>query len=421
MARRPKVLVAMSGGVDSSVAAALLVRQGYEVVGCFMRLGSPGETLDELIPYDSAGVTCDPARIRIGHQGCCSINDAADARLVAAKLGIPFYVCNFKKDFGRIIDYFVGEYNAGRTPNPCIRCNDWLKFGRLHEYARQIDAAFVASGHYARVVPEDGAEALGDERSSPPTHDGREAGRDEERERRRDNAHGAAPRVERQVRYRLLRGVDHAKDQSYVLFGLPRERLSEMLLPIGGFRKAEVRRMARELELPVYDKADSQEICFVPDNDYAGLVARRAPESLRAGSIVDRAGQVLGEHRGHQHFTIGQRKGIGLALGRAVYVVEKDAATNTVVVGERDDLLATGCTAGESNWLVSPPSRGEWWVCAAKIRYNAQPVAARVRAAGERAIEVVFDEPQAAVAPGQAVVCYRGDVILCGGWISSAA
>src|SRR5262245_27589929 len=202
----------MSGGVDSSVAAALLLREGYEVVGCFMRLGSPGENLDELIedsvsrPSGSGQCAADgplphgrgtdhrgtDRKIRIGHQGCCSINDAADARFVAAKLGVPFYVCNFKKDFGRIIDYFVGEYNAGRTPNPCVRCNDWLKFGKLHEYAKQIGAQFVASGHYARI------------------------------------AHS-------NVKPRLLRGIDHTKDQSYVLFGAPRERLSEMMLPIGGF------------------------------------------------------------------------------------------------------------------------------------------------------------------------------------------
>src|SRR5262245_18922160 len=238
--RKPKVLVAMSGGVDSSVAAALLLREGYDVVGCFMRLGSPGESFDELeqMSDESPAATCDPKKIRIGHQGCCSINDAADARMVAAELGVPFYVCNFKKDFGRIIDYFVDEYTAGRTPNPCVRCNDWLKFGKLHEYAGQIGADFVASGHYARV--QDG---------------------------------------------KLLRGVDQSKDQSYVLFGVPREQLSHMLLPIGGFEKTRVRELARDFGLPVFDKPDSQEICFVPDNDYAGLVERRRPQAVGAGRI----------------------------------------------------------------------------------------------------------------------------------------
>ena len=306
--QKPKVLVAMSGGVDSSVAAALLLREGYEVVGCFMRLGSPGETFDELEPFDSAGVSCDPTKIKIGHQGCCSINDAADARLVAAKLDIPFYVCNFKKDFGRIIDYFVGEYNDGRTPNPCVRCNDWLKFGKLHDYAKQIDADFVASGHYARI----------------------------------DGSNGTL---------RLLRGLDHDKDQSYVLFGAPRNRLAEMLFPIGGFRKLQVREMACEMGLPVFDKPDSQEICFVPDNDYAGLVRRRSPDQVSPGRIIDTSGKILGEHEGHQLFTIGQRRGIGVALGHPIYVVNKDAATNTVTVGEKKDLQATGCFATEANWL----------------------------------------------------------------------
>ena len=394
----------MSGGVDSSVAAALLVREGYDVVGCFMRLGSPGETFDELIEDRS---TCDPRRLRIGHQGCCSINDAADARLVAARLGIPFYVCNFKKDFGRIIDYFVGEYNAGRTPNPCVRCNDWLKFGKLHEYARQIDAQFVASGHYARLE------------------------------------HGATSRHGHDREFqRLLRGIDLDKDQSYVLFGIPRDRLSEMLLPVGGYRKSEVRRIARELDLPVFDKPDSQEICFVPDNDYAGLVKRRSPDHVGSGRIVDSAGDLLGEHDGHQHFTIGQRKGLGIALGHPLYVIDKDAATNTVVVGERDELLRDTLRAREVNWLIDPPivaershgsthqrtetsqcrvSQDKWLTCAAKIRYNAEPQPARLRLSGDDEIEVAFDEPQHAIAPGQAVVCYEGDQVICGGWISTSA
>ena len=375
----PRVLLAMSGGVDSSVAAALLQRAGHDVVGVFMRLGSPGESFDELERADA----CPAARpgaaveLRIGHQGCCSINDAADARLVAARLGIPFYVVNFKKDFGRIIDYFVGEYNAGRTPNPCVRCNDWLKFGKLHDYARQIDAEFVASGHYARVEP--------------------------------DGAGGFA----------LRRGVDQDKDQSYVLFGAPRERLARMMLPVGGMRKADVRALARELALPVFDKPDSQEICFVPDNDYAGLVARRTPDAVRPGAIVDLSGRILGEHPGHQHFTVGQRRGVRVAMGEPVYVVGKDAATNTVTVGPRGALLAAGCTAGDCNWLVDAAEA--WRGCHAKIRYNADPVPAQARAvpgAGPQPdLEVRFAEPQPAVAPGQAVVCFDADRVLCGGWI----
>ena len=255
--RPAKVLLAMSGGVDSSVAAALLAQAGHEVVGCFMRLGTVDEP-EGMRPAEDATAcgTTSPRR-----RGCCSVGDAEDARLVAARLGIPLYVLNFRRDFDRVIDYFVGEYAAGRTPNPCVRCNDWLKFGRLHDHAESIGASFVASGHYARI------------------------------ERRGDEA-------------RLRRGLDEAKDQSYVLFGLPGERLRRTLLPIGGLRKPEVRRLARELELPVFDKPDSQEICFVPDGDYAGLLRRRAPDSVAPGRLVDEEGRTLGEHPGHQHFTV---------------------------------------------------------------------------------------------------------------------
>ncbi len=371
-----KILLAMSGGVDSSVAAALLRDAGHEVVGVFMRLGSPGESLDELIPGDA----CDVGKVRIGKQGCCSVGDAEDARLVAAKLDIPFYVVNFKKEFGRIIDHFVAEYDAGRTPNPCVRCNDWLKFGRLHEYAHQVGAAAVASGHYARVE------------SDPDTG-----------------------------RLRLLRGVDHAKDQSYVLFGTPRDRLSEMILPIGGLPKSEVRALAERYDLPVFDKPDSQEICFVPNDDYAGLVARRSATGVTPGAIVDRDGNEVGEHPGHQHFTIGQRRRIGVALGRPIYVVDKDPVANTITIGDREDLLAGGCLASQANWLVDPPREDRR--CDLRIRYNADPVPGRVRVEGDGAgmrVIATFDEPQPAVAPGQALVCYDGDEVLGGAWIDAA-
>jgi len=375
-----KVLVAMSGGVDSSVAAALLVRAGYEVVGCFMRLGSPGEDIDAGLTDPSPCPT--DARIRIGHQGCCSINDAADARLVAAQLGIPFYVCNFKQDFGRIIDYFVSEYNAGRTPNPCVRCNDWLKFGKLHDYARQIGADWIASGHYARI----------EQRSGVP---------------------------------RLLRGLDHSKDQSYVLFGAPRHRLAEMMLPIGAYHKSRVRELAREMGLRVFDKPDSQEICFVPDNDYAGLVARKTPDQVHSGQVLDLEGRQVGSHPGHQHFTIGQRRGVGVALGYPIYVVSRDAQANTITVGPRERLMSVGCRAREVNWLDDAPAAhsDDWRACVVKIRYNADPVPGAVRALTADTIEVRFDAPQYAVAPGQAAVCYDAhepDAVLCGGWIDSA-
>jgi tRNA-uridine 2-sulfurtransferase len=377
---RGKVLVAMSGGVDSSVAAALLARDGYEVVGCFMRLGSPGETLD---PPEEA---CDASgKTRIGKQGCCSVGDAADARLVAAQLNAPFYVVNFKNDFGRIIDYFVGEYAAGRTPNPCVRCNDWLKFGKLHEYARQIGAKAVASGHYARV-------------ERPP---------------------GSAERSPS-----LLRGIDHEKDQSYVLFGAPRERLGEMMLPIGGYRKSTVREMAADFGLPVFDKPDSQEICFVPDNDYAGLVERRRPDLAAAGPILTRDGQRLGQHAGHHRYTIGQRRGIGVAADRPLYVLDRDPSTNAVVVGPRESLAAAGLVAAETNWLItddeirslrSTPRRAE-----IQFRAHAEPASASIEIDAQNQLVARFDEPLDAVAPGQAAVCYEGDRVLGGGWIRRA-
>jgi tRNA-specific 2-thiouridylase len=403
---RGKVLVAMSGGVDSSVAAAMLLRAGYEVVGVFMRLGSPGEALDEFLPFEQASAACatgsdgvpnGPRTVRIGKQGCCSINDAADARAVAAELSIPFYVCNFKKDFGRIIDYFVGEYASGRTPNPCVRCNDWLKFGKLRSYAEQIGADFVASGHYARV------------RSTSESPSGTPA---------------------------LLRAIDHSKDQSYVLFGVPRAHLAHMLLPIGGMHKPQVRELAKAWGLPVFDKPDSQEICFVPDNDYAGLVERARPGVAASGRIVDTDGNHVGTHSGQHRFTIGQRRGVSVALGYPVYVVGKDAATNTVTVGARERLLASSCEVGEANWLADETRFGDWTPVVAKYRYNTPGVPARVRvtttesgpaaatpSGREGRFEVAFDEPQSAVAPGQALVLYDAsepDVVLGGGWIESA-
>ncbi len=378
----------MSGGVDSSVAAALLKREGYDVVGCFMRLGSPGESLDELTPGDEACEAPRTGKIKIGHQGCCSINDAADARAVAAQLDIPFYVCNFKKEFSRIIDYFVDEYANGRTPNPCVRCNDWLKFGKLHEYAGQIGAEFVASGHYARVEEKDGAP-------------------------------------------RLMRGLDRDKDQSYVLFGVPRASLSRMLLPIGAMEKSRVRELAREFGLPVHNKPDSQEICFVPDNDYAGLVERRRPELAAAGEIRDESGRVVGAHGGQHRFTIGQRRGLSLSLGYPVYVVGKDVARNSVTVGPREKLMVQACRVGEANWLCNEVEFAQWRTAWVKYRYNTDAVRGRVCVveASEAAttpsgrtgrFEVEFDQPQSAVAPGQALVVYggsEGELVLGGGWI----
>jgi len=374
--RKKKVLVAMSGGVDSSVTAALLKQQGYEVVGCFMRLG----TTDEIEADTDNALDCEGVDThKPNRQGCCSLNDASDARLVAAKLEIPFYVLNFKKEFGRIINYFVDEYNAGRTPNPCIRCNDWLKFGKLAAYARSIEADYIATGHYARV------------------------------DRPADSSRPA----------RLLCGRDKKKDQSYFLFGTPRWELERMILPIGDLEKTQVRRIAKELGLRVFDKPDSQEICFVPDNDYARLIQRQTPEQFRSGDILDKEGHPIGRHEGQQCFTIGQRRGVGVALGYPVYVVDKNPEANTVTVGTKQDLLAGGLIADKTNWLVDLPM-SEPIVCQAKIRHNSPSVLAVVRLTGPRTLGLQFAQPQASVTPGQAVVCYRDDELIGGGWISKA-
>ena len=368
-----KVVLAMSGGVDSSVAAALLQRQGYDVLGCFMRLGTPDGVDD--------GESCSTPPGATHKQGCCSVSDAADARRVAGLLGIPLYVLNFQAEFARVIDYFVSEYNRGRTPNPCVRCNDWLKFGRLAQYAEAVGADYVASGHYARI--------------------------------------GTDPATGRPA---VLRGVDHKKDQSYVLFGMSAAAIGHTLLPIGDLEKPAVRAIARELGLPVFDKPDSQEICFVPDQDYAGLVRRRTPDAVRGGALVTTAGDVVGGHAGHQQFTIGQRKGVGLALGYPVYVVDIDPATSRVTVGGKADLLRTELRANQVNLLADRPGLRDpdGLRCVAKIRYNADPQPATAWVAGADQLRVRFDQPQSAVTPGQAVTLYDGDVLVGGGWIESA-
>ena len=372
-----KIVVAMSGGVDSSVAAALLKQQGYDLMGAFLRLGSPDGVKDTEADACTIDLT-KPVQPQSHKQGCCSVNDASDARRVSAMLDIPFYVLNFQEDFGKIIDYFIAEYNAGRTPNPCVRCNDWLKFGRLAKYAEGVGADFVASGHYARI----GIDPVSGERA-------------------------------------LMRGVDHSKDQSYVLFGMNRNTLDHTLLPIGDFEKPDVRKMAEQFGLPTYNKPDSQEICFVPDQDYAGLLKRRSPQAVAHGEILDTAGAVVGEHEGHQHFTIGQRKGIGIARSTPLYVIGIDAPHNRVIVGQKAELLRSSLVANQINLLAqraidatNQPIR-----CTAKIRYNAQPKPATMLRIGQDEIRLVFDEPQCAITPGQAAVCYDGEVVLGGGWI----
>ncbi len=353
----------MSGGVDSSVAAALLVAQGADVVGVTLRVW----------PWHDAQ---DAAR-RFG--SCCSADAAGDARAVARRLGIPYYLLNSEEEFGRtVIDAFAAEYRAGRTPVPCVACNRDLKFGSLLRRAAAWDAEAVATGHYARVTY--------------------------------DAAAG---------RHLLWRGHDRRKDQSDFLWPLTQDQLARARFPVGDRTKDEVRAEARRLGLVTADKPESQEICFIPDNDYRGFLRARDPSMFRPGRIVDRAGTVLGEHGGVANFTVGQKKGLGLATGRALYVVGLDPDTNTVTVGERADLERTQLIAEAVNFIASPAPdavRVE-----AKIRHSHAPAPATVRALDTGRAAVEFDEPQPAITPGQSVVWYRGDLVVGGGIITRAA
>ena len=350
----------MSGGVDSSVAGRLLRDAGHEVIGLFMRHAVQAET---------CGAGESPAH----RQGCCSAADAADARRVAELLGFPFYSVDFDEHFDRIVEYFVGEYLAGRTPNPCVVCNTWLKFGRLLEYADGLGAEFVATGHYARLV---------DVGESVPA---------------------------------LFRGRDAGKDQAYVLFGIERSRLPRVLLPVGEYQKTDIRRIAAELGLRVAGKRDSQEVCFVPDRDHAGFIRRRRPGVDTSGEIVTTDGQVVGRHGGIERYTVGQRKGLGVAFGERRFVVRLEPETRRVVVGTREELARDELTACGANWLIEPPR--EPFACQVKIRYRSHPAAATVEPLAVDRFRVRFETPSHGVAPGQAAVCFRGDRLLGGGWI----
>ena len=358
-----RVVLAMSGGVDSSVAAWLLREAGHEVIGLFMRHGQDIETVCEV-----------PSRGTRRHKrGCCSAADAADARRVAEMLDVPFYALNFQEEFGRIIDYFVDTYTAGRTPNPCIVCNTWLKFGKLLEYADSVGAEFVATGHYARLVPDEKDEVG------------------------------------------LYCGRDASKDQSYVLFGVERRLLRRLIFPVGEHRKDEIRRMAVRLGLQVAEKPDSQEICFVPDQDHARFVREHRGQLDTSGQVVTTDGTVVGRHDGFERFTIGQRKGLRIAMGQPRYVVRIEPDTRRVVIGTKQELARTELTAAEANWLIDKPA--EPIRCQVKIRYRSRPVDATVTALPDNHFHVTFDEPGYGIAPGQAAVCYDGDRMLGGGWI----
>jgi tRNA-specific 2-thiouridylase len=335
MSRHGKVIVAMSGGVDSSVAAALLKQAGYECVGVFMRVGTAGGMA-------ATEIAATPGR-RLRH-GCCSAADAADARAMAGHLGIPFYALDFERDFESIIDEFVDEYAAGRTPNPCVVCNIRLKFGKLLRY-----------------------------------------------------------------------------DQSYVLFGIQRHDLPRCRFPLGEMAdKAQVRQIAADLGLHVRDKPDSQEICFVPNNDYRTLVRHRRPDTLRPGEVRNQAGEIIGTHDGIAGYTIGQRRGLGIAAGITMYVTGLDATANTVTLGPREELFSPGLLANGVNWLVDPPPVDQAWPAGIRIRYQHTPAAGRIRLQPDGRVAAHFAAPQLAVTPGQAAVFYDDDIVLAGGWISAA-
>jgi tRNA-specific 2-thiouridylase len=350
----------MSGGVDSSVAAALLAEQGHDVIGVSMQLYDQGQT-------NEAG--------QRAFGTCCTIDDLYDARRVAATIGIPHYIVNFESQFGEhVISNFVREYVAGRTPIPCSHCNSELKFAELLDRAEAYDAELLATGHYARIARDDRGQ------------------------------------------FHLYRGADNSKDQTYFLFSLTQHQLSRAAFPIGHLDKDTVRAHAHRLKLRVASKPDSQEICFVPDGDYAAFVERRAPEAARAGTVVDTAGQVLGTHGGVHRFTIGQRKGLGLSTREPLYVLEIKPDTARVVVGPRDALGRATLTASRVNWVSGAPPP-DWRTVAAQIRHRHAAAPARVRALDDGRAELEFASPQSAVTPGQAVVFYEGEEVLGGGWI----
>jgi tRNA-specific 2-thiouridylase len=348
-----RVAVAMSGGVDSSLAAALLIEAGYEVVGVTMQIWPSAQ----------------PA-----FGGCCGLEAVEDAKRVAYKLGFPHYVMNLRDIFTRmVITDFCREYSLGRTPNPCIRCNQYIKFDALLERIKQLDADFIATGHYARIE------------QSP---DG----------------------------YRLLKAVDQTKDQSYFLYTLGQKELQHLLLPLGNLRKVEVRELAAKLSLSVSTKRDSQDVCFVPDNDYRSFLASRIP--LKSGDIIDTEGKVLGKHKGLAQYTVGQRQGLGLASNRRLYVTKLDATSNRLVVGTKDQLLGDTLIANKLSW-VSGKVSSEPISIMAKVRYKSPETTASLRLKNGVA-EVQFYQPQWAITPGQSVAFYQGDVVRGGGIIQDA-
>ncbi len=359
-----KVVVAMSGGVDSSIAAAILKEEGYQVIGVTMQIWPSDKQAGEV---DKFG-------------GCCGLGAIEDAKRVAYKLGIPHYVLNFRDIFAqKVIADFCQEYSLGRTPNPCIRCNQYIKFDALLERANRLGADFVATGHYARVG--------------------------------KNEANG---------RHLLKKGIDRRKDQSYVLYTLTQEQLKHTLLPIGDLTKERVREKARELELPVAAKPESQEICFIPDDDYTRFLKEYIPQAVKPGPILDRQGNILGKHRGILFYTIGQRKGLGISAKEPLYVIAIIQERNAIVVGSKEEVYGTELIASGLNWITIARPKQPFTV-RAKIRYLHNEAEAEIIPVDEDRVQARFEKPQMAITPGQAIVFYDGDTVVGGGTIEQAS
>ncbi len=356
-----KVAIGMSGGVDSSVAAHLLKKQGYDVIGVTMQIWQEE----------------DP-QVTAENGGCCGLSAVDDARRVADMLDIPYYVLNFKREFKEnVIDYFMDEYMHARTPNPCIACNRYVKWEALLQRAMELGCDYIATGHYARVC---------------------------------QLSNG---------RYALKKSATVRKDQTYALYNLTQEQLSKTLMPVGEYEKDEIRRIAKEIGLFVADKKDSQEICFIPDNDYASYIKKETGKSFPEGNFVDVNGKVLGRHKGIIHYTIGQRKGLGLSLGAPAFVVEIRPETNEVVIGTNEDTFHDTLIANSVN-AMSVPSFEQEMKVTAKIRYSHQGAPCTIKLVGKDVISCHFDEPVRAITPGQAVVFYDGDIVVGGATIMNA-
>ena len=359
---KKKVAVGMSGGVDSSVAAYLLKEQGYDVIGVTMQIWQDEDPL---------------AQAENG--GCCGLSAVDDARRVADRLGIPYYVLNFKREFKEnVIDYFMDEYMHARTPNPCIACNRYVKWEALLNRARELGCDYIATGHYARVVQLDNG------------------------------------------RYALKKSATDRKDQTYALYNLTQEQLAHTLMPVGEYEKEQIREIAAKIGLLIANKPDSQEICFIPDNDYAGYIERESGKTFPKGNFIDLEGNILGTHKGIIHYTIGQRKGLGLSMGSPVFVVDIRPETNEVVIGSNLDTFHDSLYAGKVNLMSVDALEGEREVVA-KIRYSHKGAPCRIRMVDEDTVLCKFEEPVRAITPGQAVVFYDGDIVLGGAVIDRVA